>query len=407
MKAGHVRRRCPKIPGPSCPSRCGHAYEWRFSHAAKVYTGSAPTSAGAHAAMRKAQAAAGAGQLVTPRELRAAEIAARLAAEQQVRLGDYVDQWIARRTRLRDNTRHGYRVIVRLHVKPTLGDVALADLTTRQVRDLLEQLAAPSPSGKVRTGATLARVRSLLSGALQDAVADGLILGNPARGVRLPESAGAGKGGRIEVLTPQQLAAFLLAADATPFGPALRFLAATGVRRGEAVGLLWDAVDLDAGRAVIRRSLTHSAGAVRVDAPKTRKGERAVPLDRETVAMLREHKRGQAEESLRWGRTVWNPEGFVFVRADGTSLKPDSLTHATKRMTTAMGLPEIHLHCLRHSWATFALAAGVDVKVVSDVLGHSTTMLTQNVYQHTPADLAASAAELVAALRRGTAAVGG
>jgi integrase len=352
--------------------------------------------------MRKAMAKAEAGELVSKREQRAAEEAARLVAEQQVRLGAYLTGWIDSRTRLRENTRFGYRNIVRLHVTPTLGDVPLADLTTRQVRDLLEQLAQPQGAkAKVRTAATLARIRSLLSGALQDAVADGLVPVNVARGVRLPESAAASRA-VVEVFTPAQLTAFLTAADKTPFGPVLRFIAATGVRRGEAVGLLWDAVDLDEGLVTIRRSLTKVAGQVRVDKPKTRKGERRVPLDRDTVAFLRELRRGQAEESMRWGRAAWNPDGYVFVRADGTHLLPDSVTQAAKRITTALGLPDLHVHSLRHSYATAALAVGVDVKVVSDVLGHSTTTLTQNVYQHTPAAMMADAAELIAALRRGS-----
>ncbi len=401
MNKGHVRRRCPKPPAKACETgRCGHAYEWRFSHAARVFTGSGPTERAAHAGMRKAMALAEDGTLVPKRERVLLEQAARREAEQQARLGAYLTEWLERRTKLRENTRFGYRNIVRLHVAPVLGDVPLADLTTRQVRDLLEGMAKPDAHGKVRTASTLARVRSLLSGALQDALADGLVPTNVARGVRLPEAAAAGRGTQ-EVFTPAQLGTFLSAADATPFGPVVRFVPATGVRRGEAVGLAWDAVDLDAGTATIGRSLTRVGGLVRIDKPKTRKGERVVPLDRETVAMLRELRRTHAEEALRSG-ALWNPDGYVFVRADGTHLLPDSITQAVKRLTTAMGLPDLHLHSLRHSYATAALAVGVDVKVVSDLLGHSTTTLTQNVYQHTPAEMKASAAELIAALRRGS-----
>ena len=402
MKTGHVRRRCPKGASALCTAgRCGHAYEYRFSHDARVFTGSAPTERAAFTAMRKAMAQAEAGQLVSKRERKQADEAARVQAEQQVRLGAYLTMWLDRRTKLRASTRLGYAAIIRLHVSPALGDVLLADLTTRQVRDLLEAMARPDSHGAVRTAATLARVRSLLSGALQDAVADELVPTNVARGVRLPEAAAASRGAQ-QVFTPAQLGAYLQAADATPFGPALRFIAATGVRRGEAVGLLWDQVDLDAGHATISRSLTYSGGAVRIDKPKTRKGERRVPLDRDTVAMLRDLRRTQAEEALRFGRARWNPENFVFVRADGTHLVPDSVTQAVGRLTTAMGRPELHLHSLRHSYATAALAVGVDVKIVSDVLGHSTTTLTRDVYMHTPPELAAQAAELIAALRRGS-----
>lgn len=196
-----------------------------------------------------------------------------------------------------------------------------AELTTRQVRDLLEDLARPDARGKVRTAATLSRIRSLLSGALQDALADELVTSNVARGVRLPEAAASSRDAHA-VFTPSQLAAFLADIDGTPFGAVVRFVAATGVRRGEAVGLLWDAVDLDERAATIGRSLTKVAGRIVIDKPKTKKGERVVPLNVETVAMLRDLRKAHAEERLRSG-ALWNPEGFVFVRADGSHLLPD------------------------------------------------------------------------------------
>jgi integrase len=402
MNKGHIRRRCPKQSTPQCEAgRCRHAYEWRFSHDGRIFTGSAATERASRAAMVKAMGKAEAGQLLTKREQRDAAEAARRAAEQQVRLGDYLTEWIERRTKLRENTRFGYRNIVRLHVDPVLGQVPVADLTTRQVRDLLEQLALSDARGKVRTGATLSRIRSLLSGALQDAVEDGLIPVNVARGVRLPESAGDSRVVKV-VFTPEQAALFLAEADKTRFGPLIRFVAGTGVRRGEAVGLLWDAVDLEAGTVTIRRSLTKVDGQVRVDKPKTKKGERVVALDQGTVELLRDVRREQAQTAMRLGRDSWNPEGYVFVTLDGQHLLPDSVTQAVKRITTALGLPDLHLHSLRHTWGSDALDAGIDVKVVSDMLGHSTTALTQNVYQHVSPALKADAAAKIAAFRRGS-----
>jgi integrase len=402
VNQGHIRRRCPKPLVKLCDSgRCGHAYEWRFSHDGRVFTGSEPTERAARAGMVKAMAKAEAGELLTKREQREAERAAAVAAAQQVRLGAYLTEWIERRTKLRENTRFGYRNIVRLHVEPTLGQVPVAELTTRQVRDLLEQLAQPDERGKVRTGATLSRIRSLLSGALQDAVEDGLIPVNVARGVRLPEAAAESKVVKV-VFTPETAALFLAEADKTRFGPLIRFVAGTGVRRGEAAGLLWDAVDLEAGEVTIRRSLTKVDGQVRVDKPKTKKGERVVALDAGTVELLRELRREQAETAMRLGRDGWNPEGYVFVTVDGQHLLPDSITQAVKRITTALGLPDLHLHSLRHTWGSDALDAGIDVKVVSDMLGHSTTALTQNVYQHVSPALKADAAAKIAAFRRGS-----
>jgi integrase len=399
VNQGHVRRRCPKPIAEKCGTgRCGHAYEWRFSHDGRVFTGSEATERTARAAMVKAMAKATSGELLSKREQRELEHAAAVAAAQQVRLGDYLDQWLERRGAIKPATRRGYADIISNHVRPRIGDVPVIDLTRRHVRELLEDLARPDEKSRVRTAATLARVRSLLSGALERAVDDELVPANVARGVDLPETAGKGRGRLRHVFSPAQLQDFLTRADATLYGPVLRFIAGTGVRRGEAVGLLWSDVDLEAGVATIRRSLTKVRSEYLLDTTKT-ENERQVPLVGELVPLLREVKRAQAEAALRLGRERYNPEGFVFVREDGTHLRPDSVTQCTQDITMAMRLPHLHVHSLRHSLGSAAIDAGVDVKVVADLLGHKTTATTQNFYQRTSAEAARTGAEAIAAWR--------
>jgi integrase len=210
----------------------------------------------------------------------------------------------------------------------------------------------------------------------------------------------------MEVLSPAQLDRFLTEADKSVFGPCLRFIAATGVRRGEAVALRWDAVDLEQGTATISRNLTKIGGTFVHGKPKTKKGERKVPLDSETVTMLKDLRRAHAEETLRSG-SRWNESGYVFTRADGSHLLPDSITQAAKRLTKALGLPNLAVHSLRHSYATAGLAVGMPTKIMSDILGHSTTRLTEDTYQHSTAEMMAGAAEMIAALRRGSNAASG
>jgi integrase len=410
MNQGHVRRRCPKpIEGKCATNRCGHAYEWRFSHAGHIWTGKGAGFRAARAAMTKAMARAESGELPETRaRKRAAEEAARVEAERmareleaRVRLGDYLDQWLERRgNAIKPATRRGYADIITNHVRPRLGEVPLEDLTKADVRRLLENLAQPDAKGKLRTSATLARIRSLLSGALEQAVDDELLERNVARGVKLPETTGKGRDAQ-GVFTPAQLTEFLRRADLTPYGRALRFIATTGVRRGEAVGLRWVDVDLDAGVATIQRSLSKVRSEFILDTTKT-ENVRRVPLVGDVLPMLRELRRSQAEDAMSWGRAAWNPDGYVFVRVDGTHLRPDSLTQATADITTAMGLPHLHVHSLRHSMGSAALDAGVDVKVVADLLGHKTTATTQNFYQHTSDDAARRAAESIAAWRAGS-----
>lgn len=372
-----------------------------------MFTGSEPTERASRAAMVKAMAKATAGELLTKRELReadqAAAIAAELAAreaESRIRTGAYLSSWLERRGNLRASTRLGYKVIIDNHVVPVIGGVPLADLTSQHIRKVLERMAEPDEKGRTRTVGTLSRARSLLTSALKTAVRQGLIPVNVATGVEIPERAAVGNAtGRKATFSADELRTFLEQADKTPFGPVLRFISRTGVRRGEAVGLRWNDVDLDEGVVHIRASLTVTQGQVAVNGPKTESGERYVGLDAVAVALLRDLRREQAEQALiLGGRDGFNPAGFVFVGVDGAHLRPDSISQAVRRITTAMGRPELHLHSLRHTRGTTFLEAGIDIKIVSDQLGHSDVAFTQRTYQHVSVKLAKQAAKDAAAI---------
>jgi integrase len=107
----------------------------------------------------------------------------------------------------------------------------------------------------------------------------------------------------------------------------------------------------------------------------TSRGRRSVPLDDRTVGRLRARQEVQALERVAWG-AAWHDSGLVFTREDGQPLRPEYITRYFQRLAAAAGLPVIRLHDLRHTNASIALAAGVDLKVVSDRLGHSTTTPT-------------------------------
>ena len=185
-------------------------------------------------------------------------------------------------------------------------------------------------------------------------------------------------------------------------------LATTGLRRGEALGLGWANVDLDAARITIVRTLidihdTDDDRPVWSD-PKTAAGRRSVALDPGTVAVLRAHKAVRAQDRLIIGTTGnADVDDLVFTRADGRPYHPERLTRMFKSAVRATGSPSIRLHDLRHTWATLALQAGIPAKIVQDRLGHSTVAITLNVYSHVTAKLQVEAADAVAALieRRG------
>lgn len=167
-------------------------------------------------------------------------------------------------------------------------------------------------------------------------------------------------------------------------------LATTGLRRGEALGLRWRDLDVDAGRAsipVIAIKHTPVLGT-----PKTAKGRRTVTLDAGTVAALREHRKRQASERLQMG-SGWTDNDLVFCHVDGTMLHPERFTRRFSEAVQRLGLPMIRLHDLRHGWATLSLQAGVHPKVVQERLGHANISITLDTYSHVTAGLHDDAAE--------------
>lgn len=202
-----------------------------------------------------------------------------------------------------------------------------------------------------------------------------------------------------EVWTPAELATFLAVAAADRLGAAYHLLAMTGMRRGECCGLHWSDVDLDAGTLTIRQQLTQSGRKRAFGEPKTKRGARKISLDVATVAALRSHRAVQASERLSWGAAYSN-EDLVFCREDGSPVAPDMVSRRFMDLSRRAGLPRIVLHGLRHTSATHALAAGVDVTIVSKRLGHARSSFTADAYTRLPEQVDRDAAELIAAMVR-------
>ena len=175
----------------------------------------------------------------------------------------------------------------------------------------------------------------------------------------------------------------------------------TGLRRGEAIGLRWEDVDLDGRCLFIVQQITEVRGKSLVGTPKTKRGARLVPIDDDTVAMLRRHREGQEIERVAWG-PAWNDAQLVFTRENGLPLRPEYATRHFQALAGAAGLPPIRLHDLRHTNASLALAAGVEMKVVSERLGHSQISVTADLYTHVSRGLGQDAADRISQALKGT-----
>ena len=201
----------------------------------------------------------------------------------------------------------------------------------------------------------------------------------------------------LHTWTPAETRTFLASVEGERLAAAWRLLIATGMRRGELLGLRWAVVDLKKNRLQINRALSIVDDELVWSAPKTARSRRTVSIDEETTRALQAHRKRQLEERVAAGED-WTDNDLVFCDELGSELHPDRFSRAFTQAARRAGVPKIRLHDLRHTWATLALQAGVHPKVVSERLGHATTSITLDIYSHVQPELDAQAATTVARL---------
>ena len=308
----------------------------------------------------------------------------------------------------------GYQRIVRLYITPTIGKVRLDQLTPAHVRKMLATLKQQDLSPN-----TMRQARSVLRRALRTAEADELVTRNVAAivdGVKMDAPKG-------RTLTPDQARKLLTGrpehhcarlcddqescetckrpkGSHTPinacaacdrwedYGMLLTLLLATGIRKGEALGLGWPSLDLDATPATltVSRSLKIAADHTTfLDQPKTAGSRRRIHLPGPVVDALRKHGVKQKAERLAFGPDWggdWAAENLVFTSSVGSPLDPHRASRAVKAITTDALGESWTPHEMRHSAASLMLAQGVPLKTVSETLGHSSIRVTADVYGH-------------------------
>jgi len=155
-------------------------------------------------------------------------------------------------------------------------------------------------------------------------------------------------------------------------------IAGTGLRRGELLGLRWQDVDLDRGELHVRRSLSRATDGLRERTPKSAAGVRVVPLAAAVVDVLRQHRKAQSADRLAVPH--WQDVGVVFASEVGSYLEPRGWSKWYAGLTVRAGVSDRGAHALRHYAATAMLGSGATVRDVADVLGHSSPVVTLEIY---------------------------
>jgi len=331
-----------------------------------------------------------------------ADVNSGLAADPQgVTLAEYLrEHWLpGREVRgLKPTTLANYRWICETYLIPRLGWRRLSKLDPPEIVAFFDTFSKePGRAGKPRSARTVALTHRVLSMALAHAVRSGVIARNPAERARddLPRGETSAE---TTIWTPEQLGQFLRTTTSDRLYCLWVLAATTGMRRGELCGLRWEDIDLDTGTLTVKRALVMVHGVPTDTTPKTSSGQRQIGLDQATIAVLRAHQARQRSEQQACPPGFWTSQGHVFSNEIGRPLIPEYVTKQFTRTVRRAGLPQIRLHDTRHSHATAMLAAGVDIKIVAGRLGHASTVITQNIYQHRVEQLDRAAAEKVAGL---------
>jgi integrase len=302
-------------------------------------------------------------------------------------VASWVDRWCETTLEASDRkatTKALYRTLAAKHLKADpLGSVRLDQLRPSHVEALvlkMRRAVKDGPDGepvRALADSTIRTTYTVLRAVLDGAVRDDLLARNPAAVVKRPGVE------RIEAhtLKATEVVALLELCKRSRHYRAVALVAATGMRRGEALALRWRDVDLDGGTVTVRGTLARVEGSLVVTEPKTERSRRTLILSPGLTTLLREQRRTQLEDRVR-AANVWREHGYVFTTDGGEPVDPRNLLRVVASAARRLGLEGVGVHTLRHSAADLALAGGSNIKTVSDMLGHSSVAITGDIYLH-------------------------
>ena len=307
-------------------------------------------------------------------------------------LNEYLDRWpeTAAKPKVRPKTLLGYRNTLDCHIRSAHGARPLSKITPLDVQQAFQ--AMPHKGLAART---IEYTRMVLKQALKQAIQWRLLTFNPCEGVPVPRR----ERREMQALSPEQARRFLAVARGTRHGALFELAITTGLRPSEYLALKWEDRDFGRGTLSVVRSLdAEPGGGYRLEETKTRNSRRVVKLLPGVLSASVEHRQAQQRQREEAGER-WKEQGFVFTNEVGGPLERHNLAHRHfRKILEQAGLPQVRLYDLRHTAATLALAAGVPVKVVSEMLGHSSVALTLDVYSHVLPHMQEDAARRMAAL---------
>ena len=308
-----------------------------------------------------------------------------LVKPSDILVGEWLEIWMQdyKKNSIRSSTYVSYHQSIEKHIRPAIGNIHLQKLRPEHIQKLLNEMGKANDDQPALAPWTILKAKNIISGAMEQAVRNRLIIFNPAKATIPPKLTQK----EIRVLTEAEQQKFMDACKGHRLEALYLLALATGMRRGEILALKWDCVDFKNQSITVKGSVSRikdpdtGVTELRYAEPKTKSGRRQVPILNSMVPVLQAHKARQEREQAAAG-SAWNPENLVFCSNVGTTIEPRRIVTTLDKITKAAGLEHLTFHALRHTFATRMLEAEVPAKVVQDVLGHADVTLTLNTYSH-------------------------
>lgn len=307
-------------------------------------------------------------------------------------------QWLKNYAEItvRPSTYISYEGYVYNHINPVLGDIPVQQITPVIIQNFYNQKfeSGRADGNGGLSAKTIRNIHNMLHQSLDQAKINSIILSNPTDGTVIPKQ----EKKEMRVLSVQEQTALINVLHLHRLGFAIMFDLATGLRIGELCALKWSDINFTRRTVKISRTLQRikksmaqqingeNSTAIIEGNVKTNSGFREIPLPDKIFDKLLEHQQNQIMEMNYYGQLYQN-HGYIFTMPLGNCVEPHTMRDAFDYLLNAAGIEHANFHALRHTFATRAIESGVNIKTLSDILGHSQVQVTMDLYCHSSLDL--------------------